>query len=78
MILKIISAEDIIFQGEVDAVTLPGVMGQFTVLQNHAALISSLSAGKITYQTHDGRTASTETEGGLVDVDHNVVSVCVY
>ncbi|MDE6304982.1 MAG: F0F1 ATP synthase subunit epsilon [Muribaculaceae bacterium] len=78
MILKIISAEDVLFQGEVESVTLPGAMGQFTVLHNHASLISTLVPGKIAYRTPDGHTASVDTDGGLVDVDNNVVSVCVY
>ena len=41
MTLKIISAEDILFEGEVTSVKLPGRMGAFTVLQNHASLVSS-------------------------------------
>ena len=78
MILKIISAEDVLFQGEVEAVTLPGASGQFTVLRNHASLISTLLPGKITYRTPGGQTESVDTDGGMVDVDNNVVSVCVY
>ena len=49
MTLKIISAEQIEFEGTVDAVTLPGVMGSFQVLKNHAALIAALMAGKMSY-----------------------------
>lgn len=78
MILKIISAEDVLFKGEVESVTLPGAEGLFTVLRNHASLISTLVPGKITYRTPDGNTAAVETDGGMVDVDNNVVSVCVY
>ena len=37
MTLKIISAEDILFEGEVTKVTLPGTQGEFTVL--HLSLI---------------------------------------
>ena len=47
MILKIISTEDVLFDGEVDAVTLPGQKGSFTVLNNHASIVSSLVAGNI-------------------------------
>ncbi len=43
MTLKIISAEDIVFEGEVTMVSLPGTMGAFTVLHNHASLISTLT-----------------------------------
>lgn len=46
MTLKIISAESVLFEGEVSSVTLPGQMGAFTVLRNHASLISTLVAGK--------------------------------
>ncbi len=77
MTLKIISAEDILFEGEVTLVALPGVMGQFTVLHNHATLISALTAGNIEYVT-DGQRESLPISGGLVSVDNNVISVCIY
>lgn len=77
MTLKIISAEDILFQGEVSSVTLPGTMGSFTVLHNHASLISTLTPGLVTYK-EDGVENSVEIGGGIVDVDNNVISVCIY
>ena len=77
MTLKIISSEKVEFSGEVDLVTLPGEMGSFTVLKNHAALISSLTSGTIEYDVQGERT-SLEVKGGIVDVDNNVVSVCIY
>lgn len=77
MTLKIISAEDLLFEGEVTLVALPGVMGQFTVLHNHATLISALTAGNIEYVT-DGQRESLPISGGLVSVDNNVISVCIY
>ncbi len=77
MTLKIISAEDVLFEGEVTLVALPGVMGQFTVLQNHATLISVLTAGNIE-SVADGQRESLPVNGGLVSVDNNVISVCIY
>lgn len=78
MQLKIISSQEIVFQGEVQSVTLPGELGAFTVLNNHAALISTLVSGKISYQTEDDDAGSIDIEGGIVDVDNNVISVCLY
>lgn len=80
MILKVISADDLIFEGEISSVTLPGAMGAFTVLKNHASLISTLVAGKIVYvpSAGNGEEQVREIEGGIVDVDNNVVSVCLY
>ncbi len=78
MILKIISAEEIVFEGEVTSVTLPGAIGAFTVLNNHASLVSTLVAGKISYTDNSGAVNSRQIDGGLADVDNNVVSVCLY
>ncbi|MDE6383445.1 MAG: ATP synthase F1 subunit epsilon [Paramuribaculum sp.] len=78
MTLKIISPEDVVFEGEVTSVTLPGQMGSFTVLRNHASLVSTLVSGNITYLDTDGNEKTLSVESGIVDVDNNVVSVCLY
>lgn len=77
MTLKIISAEDIVFEGEVSVVHLPGSMGAFTVLPGHASLISTLTPGAVRYTTADGE-HEAEISGGIADIDNNVVSVCIY
>lgn len=78
MTLKLISAEAVIFDGEVTSVTLPGSLGEFQVLRNHAALISTLTPGTVRYVAASGEEHHAEISGGLVDVDSNVVSVCIY
>ncbi len=78
MTLKIISAEAIVFEGEVTAVTLPGALGSFTVLNNHASLVSTLVEGDIEYADAAGKKEVRHIVGGLADVDNNVVSVCLY
>ena len=77
MVLKIISAEKILFEGEAASVTLPGEMGQFTVLPRHASLVSTLVKGKIKYSEATER-HEIEVDGGIVDIDNGVVSVCIY
>ncbi len=47
MQLEIITPEMKVFTGEVSAVQLPGIDGQFQVLNNHAPIISALGKGKI-------------------------------
>lgn len=78
MILKIISAEDVLFEGKVTMVALPGQMGEFTVLRNHASLVSVLVSGAIRYRDADGTEGEIRVGGGVVDVNDNVVSVCIY
>ena len=78
MTLTIISSHSILFSGDAESVTLPGVMGRFTVLKDHAPLISVLTAGKVDCRMEDGSTKEIEVKGGLVDVADNKISVCIY
>jgi len=47
MFLEIVTPEASIFQGEVDSVTVPGVDGEFQMLNHHAAIVSLLQKGKV-------------------------------
>lgn len=78
MTLKIISAEDILFEGEVSAVHLPGTQGAFTVLLNHASLISTLTPGRVEYDLPGGGRQGVDISGGIADIDRNVVAVCIF
>ena len=74
MTLKIISAEDVLFEGEASVVHLPGTQGAFTVLPGHASLISTLTPGRVRYTASDGE-HDIDIQGG---VDNIIVSVCIY
>lgn len=78
MKLEIISAHEVTFTGEVSSVTLPGEMGSFTVLKDHAPLISVLVKGSVKFTDNSGNVEHLEIAGGLADVNNNVISVCVY
>lgn len=75
--LTIISPEKELFRGEVRKVTLPGTMGSFTILPQHAPVVSSLSAGKMVYVKADGTEESFEIKGGFIEMNMNNVSVCI-
>ena len=75
--LKIVSTERITFEGEVESVLVPGTLGQFEILTNHAPIISSLDKGKVVYSLPGGEKKSLEICGGFVEVQKNVVSLCV-
>lgn len=47
MQLEIITPETLIFKGEATAVQFPGLDGSFQVLNNHAPIISALTAGTV-------------------------------
>ena len=77
MRLEIISSETTLYSGEVSLVTLPGTKGSFTVLNNHASLVSTLEKGTREYVAGN-ESHSVEISGGFVDVDNNRIAVCIY
>ena len=74
--LKIVSPEKIEFSGAVDSVLVPGTMGLFEILNDHAPIISTLQSGTVEYATAQGKT-QLEIQGGFVAVQKNEVSLCV-
>ena len=74
--LKIVSPERIEFTGDVESVKVPGTQGNFEILTDHAPIISTLQKGMVEYTTTEGKT-SLEILGGFVEVQKNVVSLCV-
>ena len=45
MYLEIVSPETTLFKGKVDSVAVPGVNGEFEMLNKHAAIVSTLKNG---------------------------------
>ena len=74
--LHIVSPEGTLVEQAVSAVTLPGTVGPFEVLKDHAALISSLEKGDIVYIA-DGKENRLPIAEGFVEVRDNQVDVCV-
>ncbi len=74
--LKIISPEKVVFEGTVNSVTVPGTLGSFQILNDHAPIISSLETGVVEYDTPEGRNR-LDVIGGFVEVKKNEVCVCV-
>lgn len=74
--LKIVSPEKVVFQGEVVSVSVPGTLGSFEILNDHAPIISSLEEGKVEYTTLEGKNVMN-IRGGFVECKKNEVSLCV-
>lgn len=75
--LKIISPEKVIFNGDVESVLVPGSMGSFEILTDHAPIISSLNEGKVAFCSLNGEKKSLMVKEGFVEVKKNEVSICV-
>ncbi|MBU2928008.1 F0F1 ATP synthase subunit epsilon [Winogradskyella psychrotolerans] len=47
MYLEIVSPEATLFSGDVTSVTVPGINGEFQMLNNHAPIVSILKEGHV-------------------------------
>ena len=74
--LHIVSPERALVETAVSSVTLPGTLGPFEVLKDHAALISSLEKGEIVYVS-EGAEHRLPIASGFVEVRDNQVTACV-
>lgn len=75
--LKIVSPEKVFYEGEIESIVVPGTLGRFEVLVGHAPIISSLEKGIVEYTTLDGEKTQFDILGGFVEVQKDVISLCV-
>lgn len=54
MNIAVLTPEREIFSGSIKSVKVPGVMGEFQVLNNHAPIVSALEQGKVEIVTAAG------------------------
>ncbi len=75
MLLEIVTPDKKVFSGNIKLIQVPGSKGQFEVLRNHAAIISTLSAGKIKVVSPEGEKTYFDIQGGVIEVKNNNVVV---
>jgi len=72
--LEIITPEKTVYKDVINSITIPGTLGSFQVLKDHAPLISSFEVGVITVQKN-GNKNYFSTSGGTVEVEKNKILV---
>ena len=75
--LSVISAESKVFEGEVENVLVPGMVGDFLVLPNHAPCISSIRPGFVEFSDGSSSKHRYFVSGGIIEVINNTVSLLV-
>ena len=75
--LSIISAENKVFEGKVENILVPGMVGDFLVLSNHAPCISSIRPGFLEFSEGTSDKQRYFVSGGIIEVINNMVSVLV-
>jgi F-type H+-transporting ATPase subunit epsilon len=77
MNLTILSPEQEIFSGPVKSVQVPGALGRFQMLENHAPIVSALVPGDVRIVTPNGESQTFAISGGFVEMLNNEVSLLV-
>lgn len=75
MLVEIITPDAKLFEGEVNSIKLPGANGGFEILNNHAPIISTLTAGEISIALDQGQNQSFEIQGGVIEMQNNKIIV---
>jgi len=66
MQLEIITPDKKIYSGEVTSVSVPGTLGRFEMLKDHAPVISTLLNGQVKIKDSEG-VKTFEVKGGVVE-----------
>src|SRR5207237_7618297 len=72
--LEVVTPERRLLSESVNAVTVPGRNGEMQILPGHAALISELKTGVLTYN-QGGTNVQLHVSGGFIEVNDDRVSV---
>ena len=75
--LSVISAESKVFEGKVENVLVPGMVGDFLVLSNHSPCISSIRPGFLEFSEESSSKQRYFVSGGIIEVINNTVSILV-
>ena len=72
--LRIVTPSRLVLDEEVDEVTAPGELGEFGVLPNHIAFLSTLVPGGLSFK-QGGNRVTLAISGGYAEVLDNVMTV---
>ncbi len=75
MHLEVISPEKNLYNGDVVLVQLPGKMGSFEILNNHAPIVALLEKGTLKIIDGDRNKITLDIDKGVVEVFDNKILV---
>lgn len=71
---EIVSQDRMVFEGDADIITVPGIYGEMGILPNHAPLLSTLQYGILKVRYH-GEEEIFAIAGGVIEVQPDLVTV---
>lgn len=77
MNISVLTPDQAVFEGAIKSVKVPGINGQFEILNNHAPLVSALTVGEVRIIKAGGEKVTFNIEKGFIEVLRNEVSLLV-
>jgi len=72
---ELVSPETLVFSGDVEAVVVPGTEGEFTVLRDHAPLISTMKPGILVIDETPAKKLRLFVRGGFAEVAQSGLTI---
>ncbi len=69
MFLEIVTPEAILFSSEVDLFSVPGINGEFQMLNNHAPVVSILREGTVKIHVHSQDLSENDIRSAYLEKD---------
>ncbi len=73
--LEIVTPEQLVFSQPVGLVEVPGEKGRFTLLRNHAPIVSVLTGGTIRVVSKTGTEYLFRCDSGFLECGNNKVTI---
>ena len=73
--LEIVSPSKKVYSGFVHSVSAPGLLGEFQILCNHAAMVAVLDIGIIKIKRESFEEIKFSISGGTLEVRNNIVNI---
>jgi len=73
--VEIITPSKSVYKGLIKSITIPGTLGNFQVLFNHAPMLSTFEIGKIKLNDVNDKEIEYATSGGTVEVNDNKILI---
>lgn len=73
MKIEIITPDKKVYSGDIRSVRVPGTLGSFQVLKDHAPIISTLETGPVIIVDEQGSEVRFEITGGVIEVKKNMI-----
>ena len=77
MELIALTPEKELYRGKISSIKVPGINGQFEILNGHAPIVAALSKGEVRILDEAGERKTFNILNGFIDVINNEVSLLI-